>query len=89
MRFLIACLVSIDSSPRARFETVRNSCDIRKFGGLSSRNSVGKGTTCTGTSAYNTCQNRRDHTCSVQFSVVKYVLGEHLASAPYMHPADA
>ncbi len=56
MRFLLVCLVSINSSPGAHFETVRNSCAISKFGGLSSKNSVGRDTTCTGTSAYyNTC----------------------------------
>ncbi len=49
------CLVSIDSSSRAHFETVRNSCDIGKFCWLSSKHSVGRGTTCTETSAYNTC----------------------------------
>ncbi len=51
VRFLLVCMVSINSSVRAHFETVRNSCDIRKFGGLSSKNSVGRGTTYTGTSA--------------------------------------
>ncbi len=57
MRFLLLCLVSIDSSSRSHFETVRNFCDIRKLGELSSKNALGRGTTCTGTSAYNTCFN--------------------------------
>ncbi len=34
MRFLVVCLVSIDSSSRAHFETLRNSYDIGTFGGL-------------------------------------------------------
>ncbi len=55
MIFLVASLASIDSSPRAHFESGRNSCNFRKFGGLSSKNSVGRGTTCTGTNVYNTC----------------------------------
>ncbi len=51
MRFLVVCLVSIDSSSRAHFETVRILVILGSLGGLSSKNSVGRGTTCTGTSA--------------------------------------
>ncbi len=52
MTFLVACKVSIDSSPRAHFETEETHYDVIMVG---SKSLVGRVPTWTGTSAYNAC----------------------------------